>query len=80
MTSILFLKEAIYCKILRCIYLRNEKNFLYYFLHFLNWDSIFNISKEKMTLLADVFLSIRTPKNVVRQMSKKSPFREPFDK
>ena len=33
-----------------------------------------------MTLIADVFLNLRTPKEVVREMSKKSRFRGPFDK
>ena len=32
-----------------------------------------------MTLIADVFLKVRTPKNVVKQMSKKSRFRGPFN-
>ena len=43
MTSILFLKEAILCNIFRCIYLRNEKYFLTFFLHFLNSNSILKI-------------------------------------
>ena len=33
-----------------------------------------------MTLIGDVFLKLRTPKNVVRSMSKKSRFRRPFEK
>ena len=33
-----------------------------------------------MTLIADVFPKLRTPKNVVRYMSKKSCLRGPFDK
>ena len=33
-----------------------------------------------MTLIADSFLKLRTPKNVVRYMSKKSRFKGPFDK
>ena len=33
-----------------------------------------------MTLIDDVFLKLRTPKNVVKQISKKSTFRRPFDK
>ena len=50
MTSILFLKEAIYCYILRYNYLRNQKDFINSFLHFLNLDSIFNIFKKKYDL------------------------------
>ena len=37
-----------------------------FFLHFLNLDFILNILKKKMTLIADVFLNLQTPKNVVR--------------
>ena len=32
-----------------------------------------------MTLIADLFLKLRTPENVVRYMSKKSRFKGPFD-
>ena len=32
-----------------------------------------------MTLIADLFLKLRTAKNVVRYMSKKSRFKGPFD-
>ena len=50
MTSIFFLKEAIYCNIFRCKYLRNKKYFLNSFLHFVNSDSTFNIFKKKRWL------------------------------
>ena len=33
-----------------------------------------------MTLIADVIPQLRTPKNVVKQTSKKSPFRGLLDK
>ena len=33
-----------------------------------------------MTLIADLFPKLRTPKNVVRYMSKMSCFKGPFDK
>ena len=33
-----------------------------------------------MTFIADLFPIIRTPKNVVRYMSKKSRFKQPFDR
>ena len=33
-----------------------------------------------MTLIADLFPKLRTPKNVVRYMSKKSSFKGPFDR
>ena len=40
--------------------------FFFFFLNFLNLDSILNILKKKMTLVADIFLKLRTPKDVVR--------------
>ena len=33
-----------------------------------------------MTLIADLFPKLRTPKNVVRYMSKMSGFKVPFDR
>ena len=33
-----------------------------------------------MTFIADLFPKLRTPKNVVRYMSKKSRFKGPFDR
>ena len=39
-----------------------------------------NILKKKMTLLADVFPKLETPKNLVRPMSKEGIFRGPFEK
>ena len=33
-----------------------------------------------MTLIADLFLKLHTPENVVRYMSKKSRFKGPFDR
>ena len=68
MTSILFLTEGIYCNIFRCNYLRKEKFFhnFFFFLQFRNLNTIFNISKKKMTVITDVFLNLGTPKNVVR--------------
>ena len=59
---------------------QNWKIFSNFFDHFWHSDSILNISKKKMTLIADVFLNLRTGKNVVRWMSRKSSFRGPFDK
>ena len=66
MTSILFLTEAIYCNIFRCNYVGNEKMFLIFFWYFLNLDLIEEIFKKRMTLIADVFLNLRTPNYVVR--------------
>ena len=38
----------------------------------------FKYFHEKITLIAEVFLNLRTPKSVVREMSKKSHLRGPF--
>ena len=40
--------------------------FSQFFWHFRNLDSILNIFKKKMTLIAEVFLNLQTPKKVVR--------------
>ena len=48
--------------------------FIYFFLNFLNLDSILNIFQKKVTLIVNVFLNLQTPKNSVREMYKKSPF------
>ena len=66
MKSILLLIETIYSNILKCNYLRNENYFLNFFFNFRNLDWILNIFLKKMTLIADVFLNLRTRKNVVR--------------
>ena len=45
---------------------QTQKIFSPFFLHFRNLHYIFDILKKKMTLMADVFLNLGTPKNVVR--------------
>ena len=80
MTSILFLTEIIWRNQIRSKYLKNKKLFPNYFLHFRNLHEISNILKKKMSFIADLFAKLRTPKNVVRYMSKKSRFQGPFDK
>ena len=42
---------------------KKKKNF---FFHFRNLDLILNIFKRKITLIADVFLNLRTPEYVFR--------------
>ena len=39
---------------------------IFFLLHFINIDSISNIFKKTMTFIADVFLNLKTPKNVIR--------------
>ena len=45
---------------------KQEKHFSNLLFRFGNLDSILNIFKKEMNLAADVFLNLRTPKNVVR--------------
>ena len=66
MKSFLFLIETNYSNIFRCNYLTNEKILPIFFLHFPNLDSIWKIFKKTTTLIADTFLNLGTPKEVVR--------------
>ena len=45
---------------------KNEKLFLNFFLRFWNLCQIWNILKQKMTLIAYVFSKIRTVKYMIR--------------
>ena len=46
---------------------QKQKSFpQFFFLHFRNLNLIWNILEKKMTLIADVFLNLRNPKNVPR--------------
>ena len=80
MTSILFLTENIWRNQFKSNYLKNEKLFLNYFLHFRNLHEILNICNKNMSFIADLFAKLRTLKNVVRYMSKKSPSKGLFDR
>ena len=80
MTSNLFLTENIWRNQFAINYPKNEKLFLNYFLNFRNLHEIWNICKKKMSFIADLFVKLRTPKNVVRYMSKKSRSKGPFDR
>ena len=59
---------------------QKPKTFSEFLFHLLNLASILNILEKKMTLIANLYLNLRTPKYVDRSMSKKSRFRGPFDK
>ena len=41
---------------------QKQNTFSNFFFHFQNLNGILNISKKEITLLADVFLNLRTPK------------------
>ena len=59
---------------------QKQKIFSNFFLDFSNLHLIPNIFKKKMTLIAYVFLKLPTTKNVLKQMSKTSRFREAVDR
>ena len=59
---------------------RKQNTFSEFFSAFLEPRFNFENSQKKMKLIANLFLNLRTPKNVVRYISKKSGFRGPFDK
>ena len=59
---------------------QKPKTFSEFLFHILNLASILNILEKKMTLIANLYLNLRTLKYVDRSMSKKSRFRRPFDK
>ena len=80
MTSILFLTKNIWRDQFGRNYLKNKKLFLNFCLHFRNRYEILSISEKKMTFIADLFAKLRTPKNVVRYLSKKSRFKGLFDR
>ena len=79
MTSIPLLVETIECTQFRCIYLKKEKIFSQFFSEFFESALNFEHFQKKMTLIAYVFPKLTTTKNVLRQMSKSSRFREPVD-
>ena len=58
---------------------KKKKNFWEFFFHFENLYQNFNISQKMVTFVADLFLEILAPKNMVRQMYKKPCFRGPLD-
>ena len=57
---------------------QKQKAFSESFLAFSKSTVKFDPFQKKMTLIADLFPKLRTPKNVVRYMSKKSCFKGPF--
>ena len=56
------------------------KIFLDFLLAFSKFRFSFKLSEIKMTLVTDVVLNWWTSKNMVREMSKKSRSRRPFNK
>ena len=59
---------------------QKQKIFSKFFSAFLKYELNFKHFQKKMTLIAYVFSKLTTTKNVLRQMSKSSRFREPLIK
>ena len=53
----------------------NQKTFFQFFSSFLESSLNLEHFQKKLTLIADVFRKLRTPKNIVRSMPKKPRFR-----
>ena len=66
MTSILFLIHTILSQRLQMQLSQKQKRLPQFFLALGNQDLILNNCKKKMTLIADVFLNLHTPKTMVR--------------
>ena len=49
---------------------QKRKIFSNFFLYFINFNSVSNIFKKTMSVIADVFLKIWTPKNVISCLKK----------
>ena len=65
---------------IRMILSQKQKAFSQFFPAFSKFTLNFENFQKKMTLIADIFPKLCTPKNVVRYMSKKSRFKGPFDR
>ena len=59
---------------------QKEKIFSQFFSAFFESALNFEHFQQKTTLIAYVFPKLPTTKNLLRQMSKSSPFREPVDR
>ena len=59
---------------------KKQKIFSQFFIAFFEYTLNSEHFQKKMTLLAYVFLKLPTTKNLLRQMSKSSRFREPVDR
>ena len=57
---------------------KKQKAFSQFFIDFSKSTLNFDHFQKKDTLIADLFVKLRTPENVVRYMSKKSRFKGPF--
>ena len=79
MTNILFKIPRIFNSQFKCNYLKNEKLFLNLLFHLSSLPQILNILKERILVIANVFVSLQTVKNLVRTLSKQRCFRTRFN-
>ena len=79
LASILFNIATICNSQFKCNYLKNEKHFLNFLLHFWNLHQILNILKKKMIFIANVCPILQTVKNFVTPLCKKRRFGTRFD-
>ena len=79
MASILFKISSICNSQFKCNYLKNEKLFVNFLFYFWNLHQILNILKEKMIVIANLFLKLQVVKNLVRPLYKKGRFRTRLD-
>ena len=59
-------------------YPKNQRQYLIFLLHFWNLHEILHILKKRITLMAEIFSILLTPKNVFPWMPKSSSFRTLF--
>ena len=80
MTSIPLFLETIEFTQFRCIHLKKKKIFSQFFSAFFESALNFEHFQQKRTFIAYVFPKLPTRKNLLRQTSKSSRFREPVDR
>ena len=78
MTWILVIIELNFCKTLKPHYLKNEKHFFKFLLHFCNLHKTLHILKSKVSFIAQILGRLLTPKNVVAWTCETSCFGTPF--
>ena len=79
MASILIGIVTICYSWLKWNYLKNDKDFFNFLFHFWNLHPFLNILKNKMVVIALAFPKLQTVKQLLRTLSKKRPFRRPFE-
>ena len=79
MTSMLFRSVRSSYSLFKCNYPKNENLFLSFLFHLWKLHQILNIFGKKKIVIANALPKLQTIKHLVRQPSKKRPFRTSFD-